>query len=75
MQNKIITSIAEYLGIPAQDIEKNALLREDLRLGPIELSDLINHLQKEFDITLDPEDTQHISTIDDLIVLVEDNSI
>jgi acyl carrier protein len=74
-QDKIITSIADYLGLTAQDIDRHASLREELNLGSIELNDLLNHLSKEFDVTFDPEDVAQLSTVDDLIVLVEDNSL
>lgn len=74
-QNKIIEEIAMHLGVSNNDIEKQALLREDLNLGPVEIADLINHLQQKFDIVIEPEEISDIQTVDDLIAIVEDNSI
>jgi acyl carrier protein len=74
-QEKIIATIAEYLGLTPQDIDRHASLREDLNLGSIELNDLLNHLSQEFDIAFDAEDIAELTTVDDLIVLIEDNLI
>jgi acyl carrier protein len=75
VNEKVVNTIAEHLGLAPQDVDKEALLREDLGLGPVELSDLLNELSQKFDITFNPEDLTNLQTIEDLIVLVEDNSI
>lgn len=69
----IIQAIAEHLGLSPEDLDRQALLTEDLNLGPIELNDLLIFLSKRFQITFDPEDTQGLRKIDDIIVLIEDN--
>ncbi len=74
-QEKIIATIAEYLGLTPQDVDRHASLREELNLGSIELNDLLNHLSQEFDVSFEPEDVAELTTVDDLIVLVEDNLI
>lgn len=72
-QNEVAQKIAEYLGLAPEDIDKNASLRDDLELGPLELNDLLNYLSAEFNITFDPEDLEDLHKVDDLVVLVEDN--
>lgn len=72
---EIIQIIAEHLGLQAEDLDRQSLLREDLGLGPIELNDLLNHLSKKFNITFEPDETEGLTKVDDLIVLVEDNLI
>lgn len=74
-QEKIIASIAEHLGLTPQDIDRSASLRDELNLGSIELNDLLNQLSTDFDVTFDPEDVADLSTVDDLVALVEDNLI
>lgn len=71
----IIRAIAEHLGLPPQDLDPKALLREDLNLGPIELNDLLEYLVQKFNITFELEETQNIKKVEDLVVLVEDNLI
>lgn len=71
----ILESIAEHLGLSAEDIDSKALLREDLNLGPVELNDLLNFLSKKYEIVFEPQDTENLNTVEDLILLAEDNLI
>lgn len=70
---KIIQAIAEHLGLSIEDLDRHALLREELNLGPIELNDLLSDLSQKFDVTLNPEEVEDLKRIDDIIVLIEDN--
>jgi acyl carrier protein len=69
----IIKIIAEYLGVSTNDIDRHANLRDDLNLGSIELNDLLNQISEQLEVSFDPEDVSQLHTVDDLIVLVEDN--
>ncbi len=70
---KVVQIIAEYLGLSPEDIDRHALLREELNLGPIELHDLLTELSQKFNVTFDDVDIEDLKKVDDLIVLVEDN--
>ena len=72
---QIIQEIAEHLGLSPEDIDRETRLREELNLGPVELNDLLHFLSEKFDIYFTPEDMENLQTVDDLIVLVEDNLI
>lgn len=72
-ETKIIQAIAEHLGLSIEDLDRHALLREELNLGPIELNDLLSDLSQKFDVTLNPEEVEDLKRIDDIIVLIEDN--
>jgi acyl carrier protein len=71
----IIEAIAEQLGVSAEDVDRGASLRDDLGLGPIEINDLLNNLSQRFEITIEPDQVEELQTVEDLIVLVEDNLI
>lgn len=77
MDNKtsieIVKTIAEHLGVNPGDIEKDALLREDLGLNTIELSDLIHTIAEKFNISFDPSEVQELQSTEDLIQLTEDS--
>lgn len=75
MQAEILQAVAENLNLSLADIDRHNDLREDLGLGPIELNDLITYLAGRFSVTFDPEDVANLQTVEDLIVLIEDNSI
>lgn len=70
---QIIQAIAEHLGVSVEDLDRHALLREELDLGPIELNDLLVDLSKKFDVSFDSAEVENLKKIDDLIVLIEDN--
>lgn len=72
-ETKILQEIAEHLGLSIEDLDRHALLREELNLGPIELHDLLSDLSQKFDISFNPEEVEDLKRIDDLIVLIEDN--
>lgn len=72
-ETKILQVIADHLGLSIEDLDRHALLREELNLGPIELNDLLSDLSQKFDVTLNPEEVEDLKRIDDIIVLIEDN--
>jgi len=74
-EQQIIKVIAEHLGLSPQDLDRHALLQEDLNLGPIELNDLLSDLSKTFEVSFNPQDIENLKRVDDLIVLIEDNLI
>ncbi|MBI2337863.1 hypothetical protein HYU95_01655 [Candidatus Daviesbacteria bacterium] len=70
---QILQAIADHLGLSVEDLDRHALLREELNLGPIELNDLLADLSQKFDVSLNDVEIEDLKKIDDLIVLVEDN--
>lgn len=74
-ETEIIQAIADYLGLAVDDLDRQAFLREELGLGPIEINDLIAELSQKFNVDFDPDEIEYIKKIDDLVVMVEDNLI
>ena len=72
---QILQAIAEHLGLSVEDLDRNALLREELSLGPIELHDLLSFLSEKFDVSFSEEETEDLKKVEDIIVLIEDNLI
>lgn len=70
---QIIQAIAEQLGLSPEDVDSDALLREELNLGPIELNDLLSNLSQKFHITFEADEVEHLNKVEDLVSLVEDN--
>ncbi|MBU0999858.1 acyl carrier protein [Patescibacteria group bacterium] len=70
---KIVKAVADHLGLAPDDIDRHALLLEELNLGPIELNDLLSNLSQKFDVSFDSVEIEYLKTIDDLIILIEDN--
>ena len=72
---KIIQAIADHLGVAPEDIDRGSLLKEELGLTTLEIHDLILSLAQQFNITISPQEAAGLQKIEDLIVLVEDNSL
>lgn len=72
-EQKIIQAIAEHMGLSPEDLDRHALLREELNLGPIELNDLLLHLSQTFDVSFETDEIEHLRKVGDLIELIEDN--
>lgn len=68
-------AIAEYLGVSSDDLDRGAFLEGDLGLGPVEISDLLNHLAQKFDLVFKQDEVDALESVEDLIALVEDNLI
>lgn len=70
---EIVKAIAEHLGLAPEDLDRNASLREELNLGPIELNDLLSDLSQKFNISFEAEEVEELDKVEDIIVLIEDN--
>lgn len=71
MRDKIKSTIAQALGIEPEDIEEASRLREDLGLDAAELAEIINHINKDWNIYIPTEDLADLSSVGDLLALVE----
>lgn len=69
----IVKVIAEHLALNPEDLDRQASLRDELGLGPIELNDLLSDLSQKFNVSFKGEDVEDLNKVDDLIVLIEDN--
>ena len=74
-QKQIIEAIAEHLAIPTIDIDTEDLLREDLGLNPVEITDLISYLSEKFKVVFDQSEISQIKTAGNLIELIEDKML
>lgn len=71
--NDIIKAIAEHLALAPEDLDRHALLRDELNLGPIELNDLLSDLSRRFGVTFESDEVAGLKKVEDIIVLIEDN--
>lgn len=71
-QQQIIEAIAEGLTLPPADIDLEASLKDDLGLNPVEIADLLDNLNRKFNIVFDLSETGQVKTIGDLVELIED---
>ncbi len=74
MQNlgeKVIKIIADKLGKDSTNIRIDDHFINDLSLDSLDTVELIMEFEKEFDITIQNEEAEKISTVNDVVKLLE----
>ena len=67
---RIIAIIIEKTGIDPEDITESSYFEEDLNIDELELMDIIAMVEEEYDITLEPEEKEKVSSVMDLVEFV-----
>ncbi|HIY58633.1 MAG TPA: acyl carrier protein [Candidatus Tetragenococcus pullicola] len=67
--DKIKEIVAEELGTEADEIKLNTNIQEDLEADSLDLFQIINEIEDEFDVKI--ENTDNIKTVEDLVKYVE----
>jgi acyl carrier protein len=67
---KIQEIVAEELGKEAEEIQLTTNIQEDLEADSLDLFQIINEIEDEFDVKIEVEDG--IKTVADLVKYVED---
>ena len=71
---KLITIISSHLGIEQSEIKTGSHLKEDLDADQLSIADLLVAVEKEFDISLDQNQTAQIVTVGDILNLITDQT-
>ena len=66
---KIQEIVAEQLGKEKEEIKLNTNIQEDLEADSLDLFQIINEIEDEFDVKIETEDG--ITTVEDLVKYVE----
>ncbi|MCX4168369.1 acyl carrier protein [Enterococcus casseliflavus] len=66
---KIQEIVAEELGKEKEEIKLNTNIQEDLESDSLDLFQIINEIEDEFDVKIETEDG--ITTVEDLVKYVE----
>jgi acyl carrier protein len=67
---RVQMAVAECAGIPFASVEQNATLAGDLDLDSLELVNLAQDLEEEFDVELPDSDIRPSMTVADLVSFV-----
>lgn len=69
--NRIVKIIEEISDIPADEIERDSSLIEDLDLSSMELMAIVGKIEKEFSVKLKEDQIMSINTIDDILNVLD----
>lgn len=68
---KIISVVAEQLGVNADDLTEKTSFKDDLNADSLDLFQIIMSLEEEFDIEIPNEDAEAIITVGDALKYVQ----
>jgi len=69
--DRVTTTIAEITDIPKADLQPDKKLREDLEIDSLTTVELAVSIQDEFDIEVEDEKLKELTTIQDIVDLVQ----
>jgi len=64
-------NLAEVLDLPETDVGLTAELADDLDADSIDLTDLVNRIERRWDVAIDDHEIADLRTVADLVDLVE----
>ncbi|MDD3586625.1 MAG: acyl carrier protein [Thermoguttaceae bacterium] len=66
-EDKVIDIIAEQLGVDKANINRNTDIANDLGADSLDIAELLIEFEEQFDIDIDEENAQNISTVGQVI--------
>ena len=72
--DKLKEIIAEQLDVEEEAIVPDANIQDDLGADSLDVVDLIQNIEEEFDISIPDEATENIKTVGDMVSYIESNS-
>jgi acyl carrier protein len=73
MFEKIRDIVAEKVGVEPEEITMDTSFADDLEADSITLFELVMALEDEFDIEIDDESIEQITTVGDIVNYLEDS--
>ena len=74
VEERVIAMVAEQLGVKEEDVQLNSSFVEDLGADSLDTVELIMALEEEFDAEIPDEDAEKISTVQDAVTYINQNS-
>jgi len=71
MLEKIVDIIREQLNIDDIDINEDTSFKDDLGVDSLDLLELVMAFEEEYNIELNPEELEGISTVGDIIEFIK----
>ncbi|NOZ73745.1 MAG: acyl carrier protein [Chloroflexi bacterium] len=71
VKDKVIEIIVDQLGVDADEVTEESRFREDLEADSLDLVELMMAFEEEFGGEISDEDAQKVSTVGEVIELLE----
>ena len=71
---KVKKIITEQLGIDEKDVTLDSAFIEDLGADSLDIVELIMAMESEFDMEIEDDDVEDISTVEDVVNYIKENA-
>lgn len=71
---KVKKIIAEQLGIDDKEVKLESAFIEDLGADSLDIVELIMAMESEFDMEIEDDEVEDISTVEDVVNYIKENS-
>lgn len=71
--DKVATLLADQLGIDKSTIKMESRVIEDLKADSLDVVELLMTMEEEFDIAVSDEEAAKISTVADIVKIIDNN--
>lgn len=68
---KVISIVMDKLGVNEDQVTLESKLNEDLGADSLDKVELIMEIEKEFDIAVNDEDAENVTTVSDIVELLK----
>ncbi|TCS93111.1 acyl carrier protein [Hazenella coriacea] len=68
---KVTKIVVDRLNVKAEEVTMEAGIKEDLGADSLDVVDLIMELEEEFDLDIEDEEAEKISTIGDVVTYID----
>ncbi len=72
--SKVVSIIAEQLGISEESISANSDVVKDLGADSIDIVQLLMAMEDEFGVTVTEDDADRLKTVGDIVKIIEENN-
>lgn len=74
VEEKVKHIIVEQLGVDEQDVKPEASFVDDLGADSLDVVELVMALEEEFDLEINDEDAEKLSTVQQAVAYIEGNA-
>ena len=72
--SKVVSIIAEQLGISEESVSANSDVVKDLGADSIDIVQLLMAMEDEFGVTVTEDDADRLKTVGDIVKIIEENN-
>jgi acyl carrier protein len=74
VEEVVVRTVAEILGLPKEQVDRRSRLVEDLGADSLDIIEMVMELEEEYDLTIPETDLKRLQTVDDVITYLQERA-